>query len=334
MQSPDPEKFFFRGLHPSISIGTASDRYKGWLGEIYSEDLYRGRITSRTNKVGKRSFKEEVLPPDSIREYFKHFQVLEIDYTFYAPLLENGRPTPCSKTLGEYSRNMTEGDSVFLKVPQMFFARRMWRGKKFALNENYLVPDAFFRQFYEPAVEILGPALKGFIFEQEYQRRDERVPPGDLAREFEFFFREIPRDPRYHVELRTEAYLCKSVFEVLGKHGIGHVLSHWTWLPNLKTQFGRAGKVFMDAGGQTVVRLMTPLGTRYEDAYAKAFPFDHLVPEMLQPGMIPETAELMWEAVGQGKEVNVIINNRAGGNAPLIARQLALLFVQIGGSRA
>ncbi|MFZ2446258.1 MAG: DUF72 domain-containing protein [Syntrophobacteraceae bacterium] len=324
----NPERFLFRGLHPSVSLGTASDRYKGWIGQIYSEELYSGRITSRSNRVGKGSFREEVLPIDSVREYFQHFRVLEIDYTFYAPLANRGKPTPGAGTLGEYARYMGPGDRVFLKTPQMFFARKVWRGKEYVPNENYLAPEAFTAQFYRPAVDLLGPNLKGFIFEQEYQRKTERVPPEDLASELDAFFSSVPRDSRHHVELRTEAYLCEPVFDVLRKHGIGQVLSHWTWLPDLGKQLARAGGGFIDAGGQTVIRLMTPLGTRYEDAYAKAFPFDRLIEGMLQPAMAPRTAELMWEAVGQGKEVNVLINNRSGGNAPLIARQLAMEFTE------
>ena len=69
-------RFVFNCLPPQISIGTASDRYRGWIGQIYSEELYRGQIISRTKRVGKRSFREEVLPVDSVREYFQHFRVL------------------------------------------------------------------------------------------------------------------------------------------------------------------------------------------------------------------------------------------------------------------
>jgi len=329
-QSFDPRKFLFRGLHPSVSIGTASDRYKGWIGQVYSEEPYRGKISSRTKKVAKNSFREEVLPIESVSEYFRHFRVLELDYTFYAPLLTNGKPTQCARTLGEYARYLRLEDRVLLKTPQMFFARKVWRGGDFVPNEHYLAPDAFTYQFYKPAIEILGPRLKGFIFEQEYQRRDARVPPEDVAGELDAFFRAIPDDPRYHIELRTEAYLCEPVLDVLRKHGVGQVLSHWTWLPNLKKQRAKTGGDFIAAGGQTVIRLMTPIGVRYEDAYARAFPFDRIVEDMLQPGMVPQTAELMWKAIGEGKEVNVIINNRAGGNAPLIARQLALNFAEKG----
>ena len=114
---------------------------------------------------------------DSVREYFQHFKVLEIDYTFYAPLIENGVPTPCANTLKQYSMHMGPEDRVFLKAPQMFFAQKLRRGKDYAPNENYLAADAFTRQFYEPALSLLGPNLKGIIFEQEYQRQSERTRP-------------------------------------------------------------------------------------------------------------------------------------------------------------
>ncbi len=322
----DPEKFLFRGLHPSVCLGTASDRYKGWLGQIYTEELYGGRIIARTNRVGKNSFREEVLPIESLREYFQHFSVLEIDYTFYAPLLDKGLPTPCAKTLAEYSRHMGPADRVFLKAPQMFFARRVWRGKEYIENENFLDSDAFTRQFYRPAFELLGNNLKGLIFEQEYQRQAERVPPAEFAGRLDAFFAGLPKDNRYHVELRTEAFLCRPVLDVLERHGVGQVLSHWTWLPGLKKQLAKSRGRFIGAGKQALIRLMTPLGTRYEDAYAKAFPFDRIIEEMFQPGMVHQAAELMHQAINQGKEINVLINNRAGGNAPLIARQLALAF--------
>jgi hypothetical protein len=65
---------------------------------------------------------------------------------------------------------------------------------------------------------------------------------------------------------------------------------------------------------------MTPLGVRYKEAYAKAYPFDRLVEGMLQPEMVLDTVEIMRQGVDKGMAVNVIINNRAVGNAPLITR--------------
>jgi hypothetical protein len=73
---------------------------------------------------------------------------------------------------------------------------------------------------------------------------------------------------------------------------------------------------------------MTPIGMRYADAYAKAHPFDKLVEGILQPDMIRETADIMRRAITDGVETSVLVNNRAGGNAPLIAQKLAEEFLK------
>ncbi len=88
MDNPDRSKFYFRDLHPNIYLGTTSDRYAGWIGQIYSKDRYAGRINRRTNVIGGKKFIEEVLPVDSVDEYFQHFHFPGIDYTFFRPLTE------------------------------------------------------------------------------------------------------------------------------------------------------------------------------------------------------------------------------------------------------
>ena len=95
--------FQFRGLHPNVFVGTASDRYAGWLGQIYSKQRYANRITRRKRTLGGESFVEEVLPVESVEEYFQHFRVLELDFTFYRLMLEeNGEPTQNYHVLQKY----------------------------------------------------------------------------------------------------------------------------------------------------------------------------------------------------------------------------------------
>ena len=190
-------------------------------------------------------------------------------------------------------------------------------------NPAYLNPIIFTKQFYEPAQNLLGANLTGFIFEQEYQRKEDRAPVIEMAKDLDKFFNQIPKDSRYHLELRTDLYLRDQIFEILTKHGVGQILSHWTWLPPLRKQLTKANGKFFNAGNECVIRLMTPLGMRYETAYAKAYPFDKIVEGMLQPEMILETVEIVKGAVEKGVLVNLIVNNRAGGNAPLIAREIA-----------
>jgi len=265
---------------------------------------------------------------ESVDEYFQHFRVLEIDYTFYRLLLDKkGEATQSFRVLRSYREHMASGDEVILKVPQVVFAQKIRSGAGYVENPDYLSPEVFTRLFYEPAVGLLGESLKGFVFEQEYQRKGDRASVDQLVKDLDGFFTAVPKDERYHIELRTESYLVGPLFEVFKKYGIGQVLSHWTWLPPLEKQLEKGGHEFYNAGGQVIIRLMTPIGTRYEDAYAQAHPFDRLIEGMLQPRMVDETAKLIQEAIDRGVKVNVLINNRSGGNAPLIAQQIATRFL-------
>jgi uncharacterized protein YecE (DUF72 family) len=318
------KRYQFRGLHPNIFIGMASDRYAGWIGQVYSEGRYIQGMTHRTHKVGERSFVEEVLSVESVEEYFEHFPTLEIDYTFYRPLLDkNGKPTPNYFTLKQYRQYLKKDDQLILKVPQLIFAKRIRQGGKFVENEAYLNPEIFTNQFYKPAVEVLGSHLSGFIFEQEYQPKKERVEVEEMAESLDAFFKAIPKDKHYHIELRTEAYLSEPVFDILERHGVGLVYSHWTWLPPLSKQFSKTKGRFFNSGGDCIMRLMTPLRLNYKDSYAKAFPFDKMVDGMMNPEMIEDTVKIIIEKIRRSKRMNIIINNRAGGNAPMIAQQIA-----------
>ncbi len=61
----------------------------------------------------------------------------------------------------------------------------------------------------------------------------------------------------------------------------------------------------------------------YEGSYVKAFPFDKMINGMLDAEMIEDSIKIVNEAIKDKIQVNLIINNRAGGNAPLIAQKIA-----------
>jgi hypothetical protein len=321
------EAFQFKDIHSNVFMGTASDRYAGWVGQVYSKDRYSDKISIRTKKVGGKSFQEEVLPVESVEEYFQHFPILELDFTFYQMLLdENLQPSRSYPVLKRYRDHLGKGDQLILKSPQRIFARKLWVGGKFEENPDYLNAEGFIRRFYEPAVNLLGDFIKGFIFEQEYQPKKDRIKPQEYAEGVDGFLRKIPKDQRYHVETRTGAFLATPYFEVLKEHGVGQVLSHWTWLPPLSEQFRKGQQTFLNSGHQAVLRLITPLKMRYDASYIKAHPFDHIVDGMMSPQMITESVEIMGAAIDSGVGINVIINNRAGGNAPMIANRLREAF--------
>lgn len=317
------ENFLFKDIHPHLFIGTTSDRYAGWIGQIYSKEKYEGRITRRTTTVGVKTFTEEVLPVDSVVEYYDHFSVLEIDFTFYRSLVDSkGTPTQNLHVLRTYQKHMTENNRMILKVPQLVLAKKLRRGKTYVENTDYLNTKLYIKGFYEPATSLLDTSLTGMIFEQEYQRKSESSTPENLASELDEFFSNIPKDSRYHVEIRTGRLLAQPLFDVLAKHGVGLVLSHWTWLPSLHSQFEKAQGAKFNSDNSLLIRLLTPRGKTYTETYTAAFPFNALVEGMLHPSTVQDTVTVVRAALRDGRWVYLLINNRAGGNAPLIASEI------------
>lgn len=324
------KRFLFRRLPAGILLGTASDRHAGWIGQIYTRGRWEERISRRSHAVGARTYTEEILPVESVKEYFRHFPVLELD--FWRPLLEwDGHPGLARELLAEYRPHLREEDLIVLGAPRGILGRGAAGGGGSSGADEYLNPEFYARQFHEPALKILGPHLAGIVFRQEYQHASNRVEEKMLAAGLDAFFSAIPRDDRYHIELRTREYLAPPVFDVLERHGVGQVLSHWTWLPRLAEQFKLSGSRFLNAGATCLIRLVTPRGRRGEDSWAMAFPFDRLVPGVDAGHMVEEAAALAAEAVARGVRVMVIIDNRAGGNAPLVAEMIADRLADIKG---
>ena len=323
----DADAFTFRDLHPHVRFGTASDRYAGWIGQIYPEDPYATRISTRSRKLAGQTFEERQLPIESVRSYFQHFGVLELDFTFYRPLLEDGEPSPNYFVLSNYLDHAPDDARFLVKAPQKFFARTLRRGGDFVQNPDFLDAEGYLETFHEPAVELMGDRLDGLIFQQEYQRVADSPPPDANVQRLDDFFSAIPSDVQLHLELRSEHLLSDSYFDWLNECGLGHVFSHWTWLPAIRKQWSMCGKRFTAANDQVVARLLTPRDVKYADAYAKAYPFDEPVPELSETeqahDMVLDATALAYQAEAQNAVLTVIANNRAWGNAPDLSRTIA-----------
>jgi uncharacterized protein YecE (DUF72 family) len=322
------DRYEFHEVHPNVRFGTASDRYAGWIGQIYPEETYATKISSRKRKLGGEQYEERRVPVDSVRDYFEHFGCLEIDFTFYRPLLEaDGEPSNNYGVLEKYLDHAPDDAAFFLKAPQMYFARSLRRGGEFVDNDDFLDLDAYLRTFHEPAHELAGDRLAGIIFQQEYQRVSDSPSPEANVEELDAFFSEIPGGAQVHLELRSEHLLEPVYFDWLQERGLGHVFSHWTWLPAIRDQWRMSGERLTADDDQVVTRLLTPRDTKYAQAYAMAYPFDEPVPEICDTeqarDMVLDVTALTYRAEAQNALLNVIANNRAWGNAPDLARTIS-----------
>ncbi|MFP4228315.1 MAG: DUF72 domain-containing protein, partial [Salinivenus sp.] len=321
------DQFQFHGLHPHVRFGTASDRYAGWLGQIYDEETFGDRISTRKRTLGGRTFEERQLPIESVHEYFAHFGVLELDFTFYRPLRENDEPSSNYFVLSKYLDHAPDDASFLIKAPQQYFAHTLRRSGEFVDNPEYLDAEAYMDTFHAPAVDLMGDQLEGILFQQSYRRVADSPSPEENVEQLDAFFEALPSDVQSHIELRSEHLMNDTYFDWLDTRGLGHVFSHWTWLPAIRDQWAQCGEHFSAANDQAVTRLLTPRNTKYADAYAMAYPFDKPVSEITDTDqahdMVLDATALTYRAQDQNVLLNVVANNRAWGNAPDLARTIS-----------
>lgn len=322
------DAYDFKHVHPNVRFGTSNDRYGGWIGQIYPEDRYENRVTTRSRKMGGRTFTERRVPIDSVRHYFQHFDVLELDFTFYRPLLEqNDEPSSNYFVLSNYADHAPDDASFLLKAPQKFFARSLRRNGQFVDNPNFLDAEGYVQTFHKPALDILGDRLDGILFQQEYQRVADSPRTDENVDQLDDFFEALPDDVQPHIELRSEHLLREPYFDWLTARGIGHVFSHWTWLPPIRKQWALSGERLTAANGQVVTRLLTPRDMKYAEAYAKAHPFETPIPALSDTqqahDMVLDATALSFRAAARNALLNIVANNRAWGNAPELNRAIA-----------
>ncbi|NNF04214.1 MAG: DUF72 domain-containing protein [Rhodothermales bacterium] len=335
--SRDPiDRYDFRHVHPNIEFGTASDRYAGWIGQIYS-DRWNERISSRKRTLGGRKYEERQVPVESVVEYFEHFRVLELDFTFYRVLVEPGGDAGGNFfALQKYADEAPDNARFLLKAPQQVTARKLFRSSNgkpsWQDNADYLNREMYLKGFLHPAQELLGDRLQGVIFEQEYQRRNESPGEEEFVGGLSEFFADVdaavPVDEvPTHLEIRSPHLLTKSYFDWLEDAGLGHVFSHWTWLPPIREQWDMCGGRLTSSDRHVVARLLTPLRKKYADAYALAHPFDSAVEEIFDTQqakeMVLDTTALTIQALKHDFAATVILNNRAWGNAPAMGQVIA-----------
>jgi uncharacterized protein YecE (DUF72 family) len=288
-------------LLPAIKFGTSSWAYEGWQGLVYHQKYPKSRFSQ-----------------DTLAEYATYasrgtplFRTVGIDHSFYRPA--------STKQLAHYAE----------QVPDDFrFCSKVWEDitipsyanlprydvKAGKPNPRFLDAGAFRDLVLGPAREGLGPKLGPFIF--EFQRWG--IEPAAFLDKLNQFLEQLPAGPEYATEVRTPALLGPRYREILRAHGVAHVYNHWTAMPPLAEQHQLLEQTF--TASHVVMRLLTPLGLKYESAVERYKPYDRIVQP--QPRMRQETLELVKRAATERKSVYVLVNNRSEGCAPLTIQAL------------
>jgi uncharacterized protein YecE (DUF72 family) len=299
---PSPELVRMAAALPvGVRLGTSSWSFPGWTGLVWAADASKA-----------------VLSRDGLKAYARHplFGTVGVDSGFYAPL-DAARLTRWAEQVPADFRFLVKAPATVTQRNQRDRAGR-WRP-----NPSFLDPDTALRQAVEPFMDGLGDRAGVLLFQCPPQGR--QVDARRFAEELYRFLRRLPAGPTYAVELR-DAHLMTSDLAAALRHGgaVPSLAAH-PRVPNLPAQrelfdgqpgFGPPGNM-----GPLVIRWLLRRNRGYEEARDLYGPFDRLVePDQETRGAV---IALVRAALAQGREVFVIVNNKAEGSSPLSVLELA-----------
>lgn len=287
------------GLPRGLRMGTSTWSFSGWQDIVYGGD-----------------YDETKLSREGLTAYAEHplLRSVGVDRSFYAPL-DDKTLLRMAGAVGTDFRFLLKAHSA-LMLP------------KSARRPEYLegVPDVFLDADYarrvviEPAMRHLGEKLGVILF--QFSPLGDRVLRyrRELLERLGAFLGALPREARYAVEWRDQAMLGDDLGELLARHGVAHGYAAHPRMPPVDEQ-----QRCDPATGPLVLRWLLAPARGYEEARAAYAPFDRIVdPDADSRSRISRLAR---SAIADGREVLVIVNNKAEGSAPLSIAELAREFV-------
>src|SRR6267378_3699597 len=192
-------------LSPLIRFGTSTwTYYEGWQGQVYKREYPKSKFSQEClGEYCQYQYKDEQL-----------FRTVGNDSTFYRH--------PTANQLRRYLNQIPEDFEMCFKVWEEITI------PSYAKLFNELVLTPYREAHFEPQA---GP----FLF--EFQRHG--ISTEEFCSRLDGFFRQLPQDFRYAVEIRNAGLLGPEYHKVLETHGVAHVYNHWSYMPPLSEQHTR-----------------------------------------------------------------------------------------------
>jgi uncharacterized protein YecE (DUF72 family) len=282
----------------NILIGGSSWKYEGWLGQIYTRQRYLAR-----GKFSRRFFETECL-----REYAETFPTVCGDFAFYQFPSDDFWRKLFGQVPGSFRFAFKVPEQVTCKV---FPAHPRYGAQAGTDNESFLDSHMLREMFLRPLFPYRDQTAV-LIFEFGAFPRRAFPDVGEFVGRLDPFLATLPPEFRYAVEIRNPELLAPDYFECLRSHGVAHVYSAWSRMPELKTQILIPGSVTADF---LVCRALLRRGRDYEEAVDTFAPYT----QIQDPN--PEARESIRVLIGRARENRqfffLFVNNRLEGNAPL-----------------
>ena len=284
-------------LPSSLRLGTSSWSFPGWRGIVYDRDAT-----------------EALLARAGLAAYARHplFRAVGLDRTYYAPI-----PAPA---FAAYAADVPDGFRFLVKASQECTSPTLpTPGGGSGRNPRFLDPAWARDEVVAPAVEGLGAKLGVLLLQLPPLTFGAGRTPEAVLDRLEAFLGGLPAGVPLAVELRSPAMLVPRYAELLAAAGAAHAFNVHPSMPSLAAQ---ARAVGLARQPRLVVRWMLGHGRAYEEARELYRPFDRLAAP--DPDSREEIAALVRAEDGwRGRDVIVVVNNKAEGSSPLSVLELA-----------
>ena len=286
------------GLPANVYLGTSSWSFPGWEGIVY------GAKHSKT-----------LLSREGLSAYAKHplLRSVGVDRTFYAPIAR--------EEFAAYRARVPDSFRFLVKAFEGVTTPRWPRHRRYgeragSVNEHFLDPKLALEHVVAPARDGLGGTLGVLLFQFPPHAPQEVDGSEGFAERLERFFRALPDDVPYAVEIRTRPLLAKPYADALSLVGVDHGFVHHPRMPSISEQRACVGLPTRVGA----VRWMLGGGRKYDEAKEAFAPFNRrAAPDAETLGEIARLVDDMVPRV----PVMVVVNNKAEGSAPLSVRALA-----------
>jgi len=280
-----------------VYVGTSSWKYEGWLGMLYDRANYENR-----GRFSKTRFEQECL-----HEYGQYFPSVCVDAGYYR--------FPDERYLEKLINQVPTNFKFTWKVTDEITLRRFPNLPRFGdrrgqLNPNFLNAELSNNSF----IRLLEPyrgQIGSLIFEFAEFRPADFQGPDDFLAQLDRFLQALPSGWPYSVEIRTENFFTDEYLRVLAKHGVAHVLSQWSYMPEVSEQLKRPGIFTADF---RVARFLLRRGRPYERAVQIFSPYRET--REVNADARTTARRLVFDLpLNEGKPLFIYINNRLEGNA-------------------
>ena len=286
-------------IPPSIRFGTSTWTYPGWQGLVYHQDYGTKGAAARM-----------------LREYadFPLFRTVGIDSSYYGP--------PTETVLRSYAEHLPRGfpcvSKVWSQITVQTFTKAQDEQRAGKANPDFLNPDLFIEEIYQPYQRYFADNTGPFVFEFQTIAKYSRMSAERFADRLDEFFSALPRDAQYAVEVRNDEFLTPMYFAVLREHGVAHVFSSWTRMPPIGHQLDLPGSL---TAPFIIARALLRPGRTYDEAVDAFAPYDRI--REPNPKLRRDLVRLVEMARQTQLPAYLLVNNRAEGSAPLTIAAIA-----------